>query len=61
MGNKSVIIKISNESSLNPGLGGSSVSSNPFETPPSVNDSVYMKVLKVGEGSNRISPSIQIR
>lgn len=48
--------KISNESSLNPGLGGSSVSSNPFETPPSVNDSVYMKVLEVGEGSNRISP-----
>ena len=48
--------KISNESSLNPGLGGSSVSTNPFETPPSVNDSVYMKVLKVGEGSNRISP-----
>lgn len=42
--------KISNESSLNPGLGGSSVSSNPFETPPSVNDSVYMKVLEVGEG-----------
>lgn len=33
--------KISNESS---------VSSNPFETPPSVNDSVYMKVLEVGEG-----------
>ena len=48
--------KIANESSLNPGLGGSSVSTNPFETPPSVNDSVYMKVLKVGEGSNRISP-----
>lgn len=48
--------KISNESSLNPGLGGSSVSTNPFETPPSVNDFVYMKVLKVGEGSNRISP-----
>lgn len=48
--------KISNESSLNPGLGGSSVSTNPFETPPSVNDSVYMKVLEVGEGSNRISP-----
>ena len=48
--------KISNESSLNPGLGGSSISSNPFETPPSVNDSVYMKVLEVGEGSNRISP-----
>ena len=48
--------KISNESSLNPGLGGSSVSSNPFETPPSVNDSIYMKVLEVGEGSNRISP-----
>lgn len=48
--------KISNGSSLNPGLGGSSVSSNPFETPPSVNDSVYMKVLEVGEGSNRISP-----
>lgn len=48
--------KISNESSLNPGLGGSSVGSNPFETPPSVNDSVYMKVLEVGEGSNRISP-----
>ena len=48
--------KISNESSLNPGLGGSSVSLNPFETPPSVNDSVYMKVLEVGEGSNRISP-----
>ena len=48
--------KISNESSLNPGLGGSSVSSNPFETPPSVNDSVYMKVLEVGKGSNRISP-----
>ena len=42
--------KISNESSLNPGLGGSSISSNPFETPPSVNDSVYMKVLEVGEG-----------
>ena len=42
--------KISNESSLNPGLGGSSVSSNPFVTPPSVNDSVYMKVLEVGEG-----------
>lgn len=42
--------KISNESSLNPGLGGSSVSTNPFETPPSVNDSVYMKVLEVGEG-----------
>lgn len=42
--------KISNESSLNPGLGGSSVSSNPFDTPPSVNDSVYMKVLEVGEG-----------
>lgn len=41
--------KISNESSLNPGLGGSSVSSNPFETPPSVNDSVYMKILEVGE------------
>lgn len=39
-----------------PGLGGSSVGSNPFETPPSVNDSVYMKVLEVGEGSNRISP-----
>ena len=48
--------KISNGSSLNPGLGGSSVSTNPFETPPSVNDSVYMKVLDVGEGSNRISP-----
>lgn len=48
--------KIANGSSLNPGLGGSSVSSNPFETPPSVNDSVYMKVLEVGEGSNRISP-----
>ena len=48
--------KISNGSSLNPGLGGSSVSTNPFETPPSVNDSVYMKVLEVGEGSNRISP-----
>lgn len=48
--------KISNESSLNPGLGGSSVSTNPFETPLSVNDSVYMKVLEVGEGSNRISP-----
>lgn len=48
--------KISNESSLNPGLGGSSVGLNPSETPPSVNDSVYMKVLKVGEGSNRISP-----
>lgn len=48
--------KISNGGSLNPGLGGSSVSSNPFETPPSVNDSVYMKVLEVGEGSNRISP-----
>lgn len=48
--------KISNESSLNPGLGGSSVSTNPFETPPSVNDSVYMKVLEVGKGSNRISP-----
>lgn len=48
--------KISNGSSLNPGLGGSSVGSNPFETPPSVNDSVYMKVLEVGEGSNRISP-----
>lgn len=48
--------KISNESSLNLGLGGSSVSSNPFDTPPSVNDSVYMKVLEVGEGSNRISP-----
>lgn len=41
--------KISNESSLNPGLGGSSVSTNPFETPPSVNDSVYMKILEVGE------------
>lgn len=48
--------KISNGGSLNPGLGGSSVGSNPFETPPSVNDSVYMKVLEVGEGSNRISP-----
>lgn len=48
--------KISNGSSLNPGLGGSSVSTNPFETPLSVNDSVYMKVLEVGEGSNRISP-----
>lgn len=48
--------KISNESSLNPGLGGSSVGLNPSETPPSVNDSVYMKVLEVGEGSNRISP-----
>ncbi len=48
--------KISNGSSLNPGLGGSSVSTNPFETPPSVNDSVYMKVLEVGKGSNRISP-----
>ena len=48
--------KISNGSSLNPGLGGSSVSTNPVETPPSVNDSVYMKVLEVGEGSNRISP-----
>lgn len=42
--------KIANGSSLNPGLGGSSVSTNPFETPPSVNDSVYMKVLEVGEG-----------
>lgn len=48
--------KISNGSSLNPGLGGSSVSTNPFAATPSVNDSVYMKVLKVGEGSNRISP-----
>lgn len=48
--------KIANGSSLNPGLGGSSVGTNPFETPPSVNDSVYMKVLEVGEGSNRISP-----
>lgn len=50
------IYKISNESSLNPGLGGSSMGLNPSETPPSVNDSVYMKVLEVGEGSNRISP-----
>lgn len=48
--------KIANGSSLNPGLGGSSVGTNPFETPPSVNDSVYMKILEVGEGSNRISP-----
>ena len=48
--------KFSNESSLNPGLGGSSVGLNPSETPPSVNDSVYMKVLEVGKGSNRISP-----
>lgn len=41
--------KIANESSLNPGFGGSSVGANPFETPPSVNDSVYMKILEVGE------------
>lgn len=40
------IYKISNESTT-PGV---------WEESPSVNDSVYMKVLEVGEGSNRISP-----
>lgn len=41
--------KIANESSLTPGLGESTISTNPYETPPSVNDSVYMKILEVGE------------
>lgn len=41
--------KIASDSST-PTLGGSSVSINPFETPPSVNDSVYMKILEPGTG-----------
>ena len=38
------------DGSTTPGLGGSSVSTNPFETPPSANDSVYMKILEPGTG-----------
>lgn len=40
--------KIAN-ADMTPGLGGTVVT-NPYETPASVNDSVYMKVLEVGEG-----------
>lgn len=39
------------DGSTTPGLGGSSVSTNPFETPPSANDSVYMKILEPGTGT----------
>lgn len=42
--------KIANEST-SPGLGGSSVVTNPFETPASVNDSVYMKIIEPGTGA----------
>lgn len=38
------------DGSTTPGLGGSSVSTNPSETPPSANDSVYMKILEPGTG-----------
>lgn len=41
--------KIANGSTT-PGLGGNSVSTNPSETPPSANDSVYMKILEPGTG-----------
>lgn len=41
--------KIANGSTT-PGLGGSSVSTNPYETPANVNDSVYMKILEPGTG-----------
>lgn len=42
--------KIASESS-SPGLGGSSVVTNPFETPANVNDSVYMRILEPGTGA----------
>lgn len=43
--------KIAN-TNTSPGLGGGSVVvTNPFETPPSVNDSVYMKVIEPGTGA----------
>lgn len=41
--------KIANGSTT-PGLGGNSVSTNPYETPANVNDSVYMKILEPGTG-----------
>lgn len=41
--------KIANGSTT-PGLGGNYVSTNPSETPPSANDSVYMKILEPGTG-----------
>lgn len=41
--------KIANESTT-PGLGGT-VITNPYETPASVNDSVYMKILEPGTGA----------
>lgn len=40
------------DGSTTPGLGGgSSVVTNPFETPANVNDSVYMKILEPGTGA----------
>lgn len=43
--------KIASESTT-PGLGGgSSVVTNPFETPANVNDSVYMQILEPGTGA----------
>lgn len=42
--------KIANDD-MTPGLGGTVVT-NPYETPASVNDSVYMKILKVGDGNS---------
>lgn len=42
--------KIASESTT-PGLGGGSVTTNPYETPASANDSVYMKILEPGTGA----------
>lgn len=42
--------KIASESTT-PGLGGGSVTTNPYETPASANDSVYMKILEAGTGA----------
>lgn len=42
--------KIANESTT-PGLGNTTVTTNPFETPASANDSVYMKIIEPGTGA----------
>lgn len=42
--------KIASESTT-PGLGNTTVTTNPFETPASANDSVYMKIIEPGTGA----------